>query len=243
MCSILLNAIAPILLVLPLFFLFLKERSKQNILTILLVSFIFIVHQIVVCIPLHFTALNPIASYWNWSGKILGLIFGTISYIILEKKLHPYNFMRIEQQKGTLKETLALSILIIAASFISIFDSPKPFSVETLLYQLSLPGLDEEILFRGLLLGLLLNTLKINVTAQKHLLFDASIFSTALLFGLAHGINISGFGSFNFNFSSFVWTVCYGYLWGWITLRSGSILQSLITHNVSNFLSNLLRML
>jgi len=49
---------------------------------------------------------------------------------------------------------------MVCTSFFSYFDSAKEFDWETLIFQLTMPGFDEEIIFRAILLGLLLTSLK-----------------------------------------------------------------------------------
>ncbi|WP_409014428.1 type II CAAX prenyl endopeptidase Rce1 family protein [Algoriphagus sp. 4150] len=45
-----------------------------------------------------------------------------------------------------------------------------------------------------------------------------------------------------FKFQPFFWSFLYGLIWGWITIKSGSILLALISHNLSNGIGNLIRM-
>ena len=113
---------------------------------------------------------------------------------------------------------------------------------ETLLYQLTMPGLDEEILFRAVLLGLLLTCLKENIKIGQFNLGSPSVLIIGLLFGLLHGLTLTNEFSLKFNSSYFLSTFVFGYVWSWITLKSESILQPVISHNVSNFMMYLIRM-
>jgi membrane protease YdiL (CAAX protease family) len=113
---------------------------------------------------------------------------------------------------------------------------------ETLLFQLTMPGLDEEIMFRAILLGLLLTCLKENIKIGQFNFGSPSILIIGLLFGLLHGLTLTDNFSFKFDYLYFLSTFIFGYIWSWITLKSKSILQPLVSHNVSNFIGHLIQM-
>ena len=117
------------------------------------------------------------------------------------------------------------------------FAPTKLLNLETLFYQFSMPGMGEEIAYRGIMLGLLTKILK-----SKNLILNSSVWVTAILFGLAHGFSLSSEFSITFNIQPFLRTMIYGLIWGWITIRSGSILLALISHNLGNGIGNLIRM-
>jgi membrane protease YdiL (CAAX protease family) len=106
-----------------------------------------------------------------------------------------------------------------------------------------MPGIDEEIAYRGILLGLLVKILKPVIRIGKIGLGHPAVLTTALLFGLAHGFFLTGSYGITFKAYPFFYTTLDGFIWGWFTLRSGSILLALISHNLTNTWSMLVRVM
>ena len=113
------------------------------------------------------------------------------------------------------------------------------FDTETLAFQLTVPGIDEEIMFRGILLGLLATSL------QDKILFlgNPSILITAILFGFMHALTLNENFTIDFEPIYFLQTFLAGYIWGWITIKSRSILLAILSHNLSNFFGTLSTMI
>jgi membrane protease YdiL (CAAX protease family) len=191
---------------------------------------------------MQYTQLQIVSGQWNWTGKLLGIVFGVLVYIVLRKKISPYDFIKIQQGQQYFQKTIIATVLITCTAFFSYFDSSMAMDRETLLFQLTMPGLDEEIMFRAILLGLLLSCLKKNIKVGQINFGSPSILIVGLLFGLLHGLTLTDNFIFKFDFLYFISTFIFGYVWGWITVKSQSILQPIISHNVSNFISHLIMM-
>lgn len=84
------------------------------------------------------------------------------------------------------------------------------FNIETLAFQLTVPGIDEEIIFRGILLGLLMSTLKDKISFFG----NPSILLTAILFGFWHSLTLDKNYSIDFNPIYFFQIGLAGYVWG-----------------------------
>ena len=232
------EGLLPMLFIMPFMIIFIKDKSHFKTLGVF--GIIFISHEVIVRLPMLYTQLQITNGQWNWTGKLLGIIFGIVVYIVIRKKISPYDFIKIEQQY--FQKTIIATVLITCFAFFSYFDSSLTMNKETLLFQLTMPGLDEEIMFRAILLGLLLTCLKENIMIGVFNLGNPSILIVGLLFGLLHGLTLTEQFSFKFNYSSFLSTFIMGYVWGWISLKSKSILQPIVSHNVLNFVTNLIRM-
>ncbi|WP_166921512.1 CPBP family intramembrane glutamic endopeptidase [Flavobacterium poyangense] len=238
MINLMFESVLPVLVVLPLMLLFLKDKSQVK--TIVLFAVIFILYQLILKAPKEFVSLQVIKGQWNWTGKLLGIIFGFILYSILKDKLKPFDFLQFKQNPKTFFKTMLLAFLMVCTSFFSYFDSVKEFNWETLLYQLSMPGLDEELMFRAILLGLLLTCLRDKIKMGKWTLGNPSILIIGILFGLVHALHFKN----NIKFESYIFfcTFLSGYIWSWVTVESKSILLPVISHNLTNFMQNLIRM-
>jgi hypothetical protein len=149
----------------------------------------------------------------------------------------------LRQEKRNLRKTLLVSAAIVLFSVISFFFNDKvPFDLETLAFQLTMPGLEEELLFRGVLLGLLIPDLKDKLGTPKINIGNPSILIVALLFGLVHGLQLSEHYKFSFDYGYFLESFILGYLWGWITVRSNSLVLPVVTHGLFNFFVTLFAM-
>jgi membrane protease YdiL (CAAX protease family) len=98
-----------------------------------------------------------------------------------------------------------------------------------------MPGTDEEIFFRCILLGLLLSSLKV----KKIFFVDLSVLILAVYFGLGHSLMLSPDYSLNFAPKYFIYAGIWGYVLGWITINNRSILMPVIVHNIADFLVDL----
>ena len=67
--------------------------------------------------------------------------------------------------------------VVVLATIIWYIFGKTDFSIETLAFNLILPGIDEEIIFRGILLGLLMSILKENVLS----IINPSVLITSIL--------------------------------------------------------------
>ncbi|WP_125047684.1 CPBP family intramembrane glutamic endopeptidase [Pontibacter arcticus] len=136
--------------------------------------------------------------------------------------------------------SLALVVIAIISGYTL---KQKELNFETLAFQLTMPGLDEEILFRGVLLGLLLTILSDKSAIGKFNFGNPSLLIISILFGLVHGLGFEHDQQIYFHFFNIFSTGLTGYGLGWIAINSRSILLPAVTHNLFNFLLNFISMI
>jgi uncharacterized protein len=226
--------------VLPLIFLFLKKYDKENIKRILSFSFIFVSYQLLLNLPVNFDSLKIIHGNWNWTGKILGILFGILCYFLFRQLFIDHDYFTLKQDKTYLKKTSIVSVIVVLfASVIWYIFGKSEFNLETLAFQLTLPGIDEEIMYRGILLGLLMSGLK----SQVKFIGNPGLLISSILFGMIHALKLKEGFTVNFNLIYFLQTGLAGYAWGWVTIKSRSILLGILSHNFSNFFGTLAMMI
>lgn len=104
---------------------------------------------------------------------------------------------------------------------------------EALLYQAIVPGLDEELLFRGLLLVLVRRSLMGHRPMWRaEVGWEVPI--TCLLFGLAHGLSVGSGGQVDVDPGQVVFTGLVGLMLVWIRLRWASLWPAVLAHNAFN---------
>ncbi len=232
-----------IAIILPLLLLFIKDRAKENFLRILSFALCYCIYEIALTMQYHVGCFNIIGGNWNWDGKLYGIVCGIAAYFIFRKQFKENNFFTLRQKKDGLRAGITVGVIIIAAQTAigvlgNIINGSSGLNTERLLFQISMPGIDEEIMFRGVLLGLLCSSLRSGKSASG----NPANWIIAILFGLVHALNYVN-GSISFNTATFIWTGAIGYGLGYITLRTRSILIPILAHNLCNFFNNLASMI
>ena len=215
-----------------------EMKLYESLKILLIFSMFFLLNSILLYLPLEFKELRIINGKWNWTGKIFAVL-GSIIFLLIYRKFNLKDYyLTFKQDKKFLKKgIIIISVILVIQSILSlIYNTPKEWNTETILYQLTMPGIDEEIAFRGIMLGLLSKILKPNS------ILHPAILITALLFGMAHGLFLNN--SYELIFKSFPFfnTMILGIIWAWVTMKSGSVLLALISHNLGNVTSKLISM-
>lgn len=233
-----LESLLHIVIILPLLLIFMKERTKENYLRVLSIVGCYLVYYFALTLQYHFECFNIINGRWNWDGKIYGVICGVVAYFVFRRQFADNNFFTLKQNKEGLKSALKVVIAILSIAILGGVVNDGEFNIETLLFQISMPGIDEEIMYRGVLLGLMCSALRAGGAAWR----NPAIIINAVLFGLVHSLSL-GDGALQFNSVNFMWTGLLGYGFGYITIKTRSILIPMLTHNLYNFTLNLLAMI
>ncbi len=137
-------------LCLPFFF---KQNKKWD----LFISFLAAVFVLQIILKAGGTYLN-FGLHFNWSGKILetAFVLGVIFFLKRSKRDFAFG-LTLKQQKGSLKPVMLLlaAYCLVEILFVYLYFGHADISVENYLFQATLPGISEEIIYRGLYLGLL----------------------------------------------------------------------------------------
>lgn len=99
MTRIIVEPILQILILTPIIILFLKDKNKTNFQRILIFIFCYLVYQIIIVLPKIIPLFDFIKSSWNWDGKILGIIWGIISYFLFKNYFKDNDFFTLKQNK------------------------------------------------------------------------------------------------------------------------------------------------
>ncbi|ESQ81941.1 abortive infection protein [Asticcacaulis sp. AC466] len=176
-----------------------------------------------------------IGGAWNWQGKLLALA------ITLAIALSPaFGFRRvgltIAQEPGSLKAALPVAAIYCAFFVVIAVAFPGGRSNgEEVAFQLTMPGLEEEPFYRGILLFALDKAF----TGRKRLLgvdWGWGAVLSCFLFGMAHAFGFSH-GSFSFDPITMALTAIPSFIAVWLRLRTGSLLLPILLHNFGNSFS------
>lgn len=179
---------------------------------------------------------------FNWAGKIAAIVLWvTVLAVFVHFKQHfklADAGFTLKQNAGSTKPALIAVILFLTLhiTLSLILGETSHFTAESLVYQAIIPGLDEEPMFRGLILyamSLAIVSGRINILNAN--LNIAGVLLT-VLFGLVHGV-IYNEGLWHFSIQSIVLTGSYGFVLLWLRERTGSLVIPILAHNLVNFSS------
>lgn len=168
----------------------------------------------------------------NWQGQALALVATLILLVVL--RIRPADIgLTLRQKAGSLPSALAVAAAYCLFFLVLAFLFPnEPASGEEIAFQLTMPGLQEEPFYRGLLLFALDRAFTGRV---RFLGVDwgwGALLSSAL-FGLAHGFGWSD-GGFSIDPMIFALTAIPSLLAVWLRYRTGSLLLPVLVHNFGN---------
>ncbi len=168
---------------------------------------------------------------FNWIGKVLAfavtlaiLIFGPIS--LKEAGL------TLRQSPRARLGWIVLAGLIASGVALALFMPNQTHSAESILYQLTMPSLEEEIFHRGLLLAVLFRAFdpKTNTPPRR---FAVAPIVSAAMFTLIHGLYMSTDG-LGLSFEALTFAGIFAVLLTWLRLRTGSVIAPIILHSAVN---------
>ena len=177
----------------------------------------------------------PLANLrWNWLGKICA-VAATLFLVGAVRSL-------TRQEAGLVLKIRAGSIgpalLVMAAlcSFAWLLEAMAhdgtDRSRERLIFQATMPGLDEELFVRGLLLALF-----VRAFGQGRIVsgapFGAAEVALTFLFAAGHGLRVAD-GAIAFDAAAFVTTAVLSAGLTWLRQRTGSVVPSILAHNAIN---------
>ncbi len=171
---------------------------------------------------------------WNWIGKIIAIAATLIMIAAIPTIGAAEVGMTLRQRAGSLVPVLICTALLCALAWgMEALDADgTDLSLERLLYQATMPGLDEELFMRGLLLALLLRGF-----AERWNLWGAPMgpaaVSITFLFAAGHGLRIVE-GSLFFDPLNFAVTGTLGFGLLWLRQRTGSLAAPVLVHNLLN---------
>jgi len=179
-------------------------------------------------IPLH---VWP--SDWNWAGKAMALALSLAVVLALGPRRVG---LTLKQDPKGLPGALALSAALVAVFLgLALFFPGQGTDPDTLAFQLTMPGLDEELFYRGVLLLMLNEAFRgpLNILGAP-MGWGALISSVA--FGLAHALGYSE-GGFTFDAMTLLLTGGPALLLVWLREKTGSLLLPVVLHNFANSIS------
>lgn len=175
---------------------------------------------------------------WNWQGKLMALAASIAVAALPAFGLRQVG-LTLSHTTGSLKAAAPVAAIYCAFFVVIALIFPaEPASAEDVAFQLTMPGLEEELFYRGVLLFALDQAFR----GRKRLLgvdWGWGAVLSSMLFGLTHAFGFSD-GAFSFDPVTMALTAIPSFIAVWLRLRTGSLLLPVLLHNFGNALSFIL---
>lgn len=179
--------------------------------------------------------LFPDAS-WNWTGKLMS-IAGVLAVCAIPASGWQRAGITLRQGKGSIAAAIVLALLGGLFFYLAISNPDGRDDPETIAFQWTMPGLDEEIFYRGLFLLAMNEAFSARARILGAPIGYGGLIAT-VLFGLAHGLAYES-GGILFDAIAFAMTGGPALILLWLRERTGSVLMPIIGHNIANGASTL----
>ena len=171
---------------------------------------------------------------FNWFGKTLS-VAGTVAMLyFLPRVGFRAAGLTWKQNKGSLGPVIQTGglVLLFTTGGAFVAASSPDTSAEHLLWQATMPGLDEELFMRGLVLLLFHQAFGkgLNVMGADT---GWGFWLAVAIFGLIHGVTVQG-GELAVNLLAILGTGFMGFVLTWMRERTGSLVIPIVFHNISN---------
>ena len=178
-------------------------------------------------------ALLDLDLQFNWQGKIFALA-STLTIVGLMPGLSRRDIGLVWAQKpDSLRPAIFFAAMLCVSVWLSRFGAERVVqtpALEAILFQATLPGLDEEILYRGALLALLSGAWGRRDALSSR--WTGGLLTSAA-FGLAHGLSYAD-GAVKLEPGTILMTGVLGLTFFWLKERTGSLIMPIATHNAIN---------
>lgn len=178
----------------------------------------------------------PVESHWNWLGKVMSL-----TGMLIVASLPAFGWRRVgltlRQEAGWRSALLVFALLGVVFFYFAITGADGRDDLDTIAFQWTMPGLDEELFYRGVLL-LAMNAAFVSRIRIMGAPIGFGGLLTSVLFGLAHALTYDADG-FEFDTMTFAMTGGPSLILLWIREKTGSLLLPVLAHNLANGASTL----
>lgn len=176
--------------------------------------------------------LPALGETWNWTGKLLAvattLLIASLPWVGWRR-----SGLTLRQDSKGARGALILSAAL-AALFLglAIYFPGESWDAEHLAFQLTMPGLDEELLYRGVLLLMFNEAFGRPVRVLGAPMGWGAVL-TSLTFGLVHALGFED-GGYTFDAVAMAATGVSALLLVWLREKTGSVLLPVVMHNYGN---------
>lgn len=190
------------------------------------------------------TPLDFIGGNWNWSGKLIDfgvLLIVALVFVVTGLFSRPELGLTFKQRAGTWRAMLFVTVPLLVLFGVAVWKmtSHEVPTIETVAYQATMPGLAEELFYRGLLLALFDRMFPPGRSILGAKLGYGAV-ATSILFASAHAFDVSHSLHVSFSLTAGLFPLGFAFVAVWIRARSGSLAVPVVFHNLVNVMANVI---
>jgi membrane protease YdiL (CAAX protease family) len=209
------------------------DRRRPMILWALLFLGLLILDQALLYLPFQTHLNDAFHLHWNWFGKLF-----VLAWALPFLAFGPVTFNDAGVCKPIAGTTTRAATIVVALALIAFIAhwflrTGAPRSTETILYQLAMPAIAEELVFRGVLFAVIERAFGERGSIDQPWWQSRAVWLTAIAFALMHGWVVAN-GTFQFNALACILPLVFGVIAGGLRKYSGSIAFPMVLHSAVN---------
>lgn len=185
--------------------------------------------DLVTGLPPELPELRPFTTRWNWWGKTYSILLSIV--VILGFGLSAKAVGLTLPKRNVKVGLVVLIVMILSSVLVGAAADPDPPTASTLAFQALMPGLAEEVTYRGIAPALLLNLMR--GRSPPETVPWIVVLIAAVPYGVVHGLGYDE-GAFSFMLGPAVYTLTGGIIYGWLRFYTGSLLLPFLAHSLGN---------
>lgn len=168
---------------------------------------------------------------WNWQGKAAALLFMLVFVALWPGLSWKETGLTLPGWRGWWPALVVTGVAMLFWATLGATQQPSAPTTETILFQATMPSLEEELVWRGIVWALVLQALP---STRRFGGQGWALLLTSLVFALFHGFVLGDDLSLTVNIPLLVFSLVAGLALGWIRIRSGSVLPAMAAHSGIN---------
>lgn len=172
-------------------------------------------------------------SHWNWVGKFASLFLGLGALAVLPRRaFDEVGLFRIPERTAW-PRLLAILVGVVAFAVVRGRLGHEPFALEAVAFQATMPGLSEELAYRGIWWIILATAFDQPALDARRIPWSAFVVTT-VLFASVHGVTLDAHGALAFDWFALAATSVAATLYGLLQAIGRALWLPIVAHNLSN---------
>ena len=187
-------------------------------------------------LPMIAPALDLLGGSMNWTGKALAVVLAASTLALMLRRGFTGADLGLQKpDPHSLPKIVLVSFAFLVADFLIMGRDPNvaAASTEYVLYEATMPGLAEELAYRGILLAIANRLWSASARVWGTAISGGALL-VAVLFGVVHGIEVTADLGVRVHWLYMIPPAISALLFTWARNASGSLLIPLLVHNAIN---------
>lgn len=211
----------------------LAARRSRDIGIVVLVAGLYLIDYVFLRISDWAPWTHPWETHWNWSGKIASVLLALAVLAIGPRVLADrIGLFRVPPVATWFPLLLVAGVYLGGRAYLLSTNGGQAFDEGSVLYQATMPGLDEELWFRGILWVLIATSLEPDRIEGGGVPW-LTLLITTVWFGWVHAASADA-SSFTINWEAFIWPAASGLCFALLQGIGRAVWLPILTHNASN---------